>query len=228
MTLVSIDLPAGSLPRESFGATFDNRTMPPNSQATTEDSGVFRLWYVISGRVTVGSPAGPMQVLRGGGTVRGRRSPPEPRSRSTPARALSARRGAGHLRQHERRAGGVHRLDHDRWRGQQQHRPDGWSVLDNAAVHLALLDQPDITTRVRLRPVELAPGSELKPPPGALLYQTVFRGVNAAGETVAPVLGRPAGGGLRNSGRQALTIYEVLVEPKGGEDGTLATGSPVP
>lgn len=224
-TLVEIDLPAGSLPRDAYGSTFDHRTMPPSSRTTAQDLGAFQLNYVISGQVTISSD-GPLRLLRTA-------------DRSwhlIPAgTAVTLDAGDSYFLDSDAAVTLVNLrsepVEFIAWSmteggGGNSEAPEGWSVHDNAAIHLAVLDRLDNPTRVQLRRVELSPGEELPPPSSALLYQTVFLGVNAAGETVAPVLGLLADDGQRNAGRQSLTIYELIVEPVPAGDAPYETNSP--
>jgi hypothetical protein len=60
---------------------------------------------------------------------------------------------------------------------------------------------------------ELGPSEDLQPPANALIHQFIYMQRNAAGEQVAPIFGNLPDGGTRNMGRQALTIYELIIEP---------------
>lgn len=210
-TRLQLELPANALPSGAFGATFDHRAMPAHSTSVEQNAGIITLRYVLSGQVTVRGTH-PMQLVREGDTSEELAANID--GALDPGDALILH-DAGQITYTTASDEPVHVLA---WTmtadgGANSSAPDGWSLYDAAAVHMAVLDHQDGPAIVRLRDVELAPGDDLSPPPHALLVQLVSLGTNAAGETVVPVLGRLPDGGRRNAGRHALTMYQLVVEP---------------
>jgi hypothetical protein len=211
--LVQIDLPAASLPTGSFGATFDNRTMPQNSRATEDGDQVFRLRHVLSGNVSV-TAAGSARVLRASGDG----------TWETVAAGASVALGPGDTLFLDSGEAvtyvndDIEPVEFIAWMmnadsAGNSEAPEGWSIHNNAASHRTMIDGSERAFRLRLRQIELAPGKDLLSPPNALLFQLVFLHVNAEGTPVAPILGQLGDGGQRNAGRQAITFYELVVEP---------------
>jgi hypothetical protein len=225
-TVVQIDLPGGMLLPKSFGATFDHRTMPPQSEATTQEDGDFLLRYVVSGHVSVRSES-PMRRLRAEEDGRWEEITPGSEVSLGPGDAFVFNGGSPVTFVNS----SAEPVEFIAWNmsaggGGNSVAPNGWKLHANHAVNLAVVDHTNAAVRVQLRQVELTPGEELAPPAGALLYQSVNLTENAAGETVAAFLGQLPGGGLRNAGRQALTIFELIVEMPDAAGGTAASGSP--
>ena len=224
-TLVEIDFPAGSLPLGAYGATFDHRTMPPSSRTTTQNIGSLQLSLVVSGRVAIRSD-GPMRLFRvTDGSWKAIAAGTD----------IALDTGDAYLQDSVAEVtfvnSGAEPVEFITWSmtaegGGNSEAPEGWSVHDNTAIHMAVFNRPDDVTRVHYAGSSCLPGKELLPQSDALLYQTVFLDVNAAGETVAPVLGLLADGGQRNSVRQSLTIYELIVEPVPAADAPYETNSP--
>jgi hypothetical protein len=213
-TLVSFDLPAGSLPSEGYGAIFDHRTMPAQSRATVDDESGLVLRYVLSGAVSV-SAAGPMWLRTATGDGAWEELPAGAEVALGPGDAVFFRDAAPITYVNN----GAEPVEFIAWMltdggGGNSEAPAGWDIGHSTAVHMAVFDRPEAAARVRLRRIELAPADDLYPPAGSLLSQFVYLGVNAEGVTVAPMLGSLPDGGTRNAGRQALTIYQVVLEPQ--------------
>lgn len=213
--LLEIDLPAGSLPVAAYGITFDQRTMPAHQESTESSAGPLLFRYIVSGQAEVQSDAA-LQVWKAGGAG----------GWSTVAAHTPVALGAGDaifLRDaatvlwSNRAADPVTMIAWamiDQGAGNSA-VPAGWTLHQNAALHMAVFDEPDLPVTFALRRIELAPGEKIAPLPGSTLSHFVALDRNDAGEQVAPMFGKLPAGARRNLGQQALTIYQYNLMPTG-------------
>lgn len=213
--LFTRDLPSEALPAEAYGATFDQRTMPPQSARTEASSGPLLFRYLLSGQVQVQAD-GVLEVCSAACAGIWQRVPVNT-SQTLSAGDAVVLRGPASLTWAN---AGAEPVDMIAWAmtdegGGNSEAPEGWGLHNRAAVHMAVLEHPEQRAQIVLRRRELAPGEETGPVSGAWLSQFIALDHNAAGETVAPMFGKLPGGAKRNVGRQDLTIYQISLAPHG-------------
>lgn len=211
--VLAVDLPAGLLPVDGYGVTFDQRTLPPQQESTDVTAGPLLVRFIVAGQVRVQADTD-LEVWHADGDGSWNSVPA-----ATPLTLASgdaiALRGAATLTWMNETANPVEMLAWGMTNqgGGNSEVPPGWTLHDNTAVHLAVFEHPEQAEQLTLRRIELAPGEDVGPPPGAWLSQFVALDRNAAGDVVAPMFGKLPDGAKRNAGRQPLTIYQYTLTP---------------
>ncbi len=213
--LPSIELPASAIPWDRFGITFDHRSMPPQSESEDALNDSLKLRYLLSGSVEAQSD-GPMRVFRETGDGTWEEAPPGIPITLETGDALFVDDGASiTFTNHDSVAAIFLAWSLYAGGGDHGNAPAGWTLDYQDYTHILSLSDPGSSVRLQIGQTELGPSEDLLPPAGALVHQFIYLSRNAAGEQVAPIFGNLADGGTRNMGRQALTIYELIIEPVG-------------
>lgn len=220
-TVFTLDLPGGTLPAESFGVTFDQRTMPPQSTSTETSAGPLMIRAIVSGAAQVQSGAR-LEVWRAGGAG-GWQAVPADAPLALAAGDVVLLRGAASLAWVNESAGPVEMIAWQTTNGAGNSEvPGGWTLHDNTTTHIVNLEHPEQAAQLGLRRVELAPGDDIAPAAGSWLTQFVALDRNAAGEIVAPMFGKLPGGVKRNVSRQDISVVQFSLTPLD------APGEPIP
>jgi hypothetical protein len=211
--LPSIELPASAIPWDRFGITFDHRSMPPQSESEDALNDSLKLRYLLSGSVEAQTD-GHMRVLRSTGNGTWEESPPGVPVTLGSGDALFVDDGAS-ITFANRSPDTAEFLAWSLFPGGGGHgdAPAGWTLDYQDYTHILSVPDPGSSVRLQIGQAELGPSEDLQPPANALIHQFIYMQRNAAGEQVAPIFGNLPDGGTRNMGRQALTIYELIIEP---------------
>ncbi|MFT4040751.1 MAG: hypothetical protein QM692_21400, partial [Thermomicrobiales bacterium] len=211
-TLFTLDLPGGALPADSFGVTFDQRTMPPQVTSTEDSEGPLLVRAIVSGAAQAQSGAG-LEVWRAGGAD-GWQAVPADTPVAVAAGDVVLLRGAASLEWANAAEAPVEMIAWQTTDGAGNSEvPDGWTLHDNTATHIVNLEHPEQAAQLTLRRIELAPGDDIAPVAGSWLTQFVALDRNAASELVAPMFGKLPGGVKRNASRQDITVVQFSLAP---------------
>lgn len=189
--------------------------MPPLSESEDALHDSLKLRYVLAGTIEAQSD-GHRRVFRANGDGTWEDAPPGMAVILGPGDALFVDDGAL-ITFVNRETDSVEFLAWSLFPGGGSHgeTPDGWHLDYQDYTHIVSLADPASPVRLRIVQTELEPSEDLLGPASALIHMFIYLPRNAAGELVAPILGTLPDGGVRNMGRQPLTMYELLIQPIG-------------